>query len=401
MKKTALLQHFSTGLFILITLLFFITSTSFAQTSQDKQKNDLENQIQEYQVKLDQLKQQKNTLSSQIQYMDTQISLTVLQIDQTEQKITSTGKEVDLLGSRIERLDQSLDYLSNQLIKRIVVGYKKKPITVLSLLFDNKNASDFLNQVKYLKTAQDNNQKLLYTVQDTKTNAEEQKSMREQKKQELDQLIINLNSQRLALKNQQIQKQRLLVDTNNDEIAYQTLLAQAQAEYSAIQGIISGAGTETKIGDVKKGEVIANLLSGSSCNSGGSHTHFIVKENGVVMNPFNYLKTVSFSNCSGSSCDSGDGDQFNPIGSWDWPLNPSIKLEQGFGSTWAVQNTWIGRIYSFHNGIDINGTSSDVLAVSDGTLYKGAYSVGCALSYVKIAHKDSSIETYYLHVYSK
>ena len=42
-----------------------------------------------------------------------------------EQKITGTGKEINLLGSRIERLDQSLDYLSKQLIQRIVEGYKK------------------------------------------------------------------------------------------------------------------------------------------------------------------------------------------------------------------------------------------------------------------------------------
>src|SRR3989344_4486866 len=84
--------------------------------------------------KLQQLKQQKGTLSSQIQYMDTQISLTTLQINQTEQKIISTGKEIDLLGSRIEGLDQSLDYLSKQLIQRIVEGYKKKSVSVISLL---------------------------------------------------------------------------------------------------------------------------------------------------------------------------------------------------------------------------------------------------------------------------
>ena len=129
--------------------------------------------------KLQQLKQQKNTLSSQIQYMDTQIDLTTLQINQTEQKILNTGKEIDLLGSRIEGLDQSLDYLSKQLIQRIVVGYKKKPLSLFSLLLDNKNAYDFINQVKYLKTAQNNTQKLLYTVQETKTNAEEQKKLRE------------------------------------------------------------------------------------------------------------------------------------------------------------------------------------------------------------------------------
>lgn len=387
--------------FFLVILFLFFTANLFAQTNQSQQKKDLENQILEYQKKLDDLKRQKNTLSSQIQYMDAQVYLTTLQINETEQKILNTGKEIDQLGSRIDGLDQSLNYLSKQLIEKIIVGYKKKPLTIFSLLFNNKNANDFLNQVKYLKTAQDNNQKLLYTVQETKSNAEEQKKLREEKKIELDKLTEVLNKQKISLDSQKIQKEKLLSDTQSDEATYQSLLTQARVEYTAIQGIITGAGSETKLGDIKKNETIAAIIPGSSCNSGGSHTHFIVKENGAVMNPFNYLKSVSFSNCSGTSCDSGDGDTFNPSGSWDWPLKPMIKLEQGFGSTWSVRNTWVGRIYNFHNGIDINGTSNDVLAVSDGTLYKGVYSVGCALSYVKLVHRDSNIETYYLHVYSK
>jgi len=53
--------------------------------------------------------------------------------------------------------------------------------------------NDFLNQVKYSKTVQDNNQKLLYTVQETKSNAEKQKKLREDKKIELDKLTKTLN----------------------------------------------------------------------------------------------------------------------------------------------------------------------------------------------------------------
>ncbi len=379
---------------IFISLFFLVIFSIQAQDTTDLQKK-----INEYQEKLQQLKQQKNTLFSQIQYMDTQIYLTSLQIQETEQKIINTEKEIGLLGSRIEGLDQSLDYLSKLLINRIVEGYKKRPFSIFSFLFDNKNANDFLNQVKYLKTAQTNNQKLLYTVQETKTNYEEQKKLREEKKTELDKLTETLNYQKQSLNNQKVQKQKLLVDTQNDEATYQRLLSQARAEYAAIQGIIAGAGTETKLREVKKGENIASVISGASCNSSGGHLHFIVQQNNTVVNPFDYLKSISYRNCSGSSCDSGDGDPFNPSGNFDWPLSPTIELSQGYGSTWAVRNTWVGRIYSFHNGIDINASSNNVYAVADGTLYKGSYAVGCTLSYVKLIHNDSGLITLYLHVY--
>jgi len=224
---------------VLIFVSFFFL-VIFSIQAQDT--TDLQKKINEYQEKLQQLKQQKNTLSSQIQYMDTQIYLTGLQISATEQKIVETEKEINLLGSRIEGLDQSLDYLSKQLIQRIVEGYKKKPLSIFSLLLDNKNANDFLNQVKYLKSAQNNNQKFLYTVQETKTNYEEQKKLREEKKTELDKLTETLNYQKQSLNNQKVQKQKLLTDTQNDEATYQRLLTQAKAQLAGFKSFVSSAG---------------------------------------------------------------------------------------------------------------------------------------------------------------
>src|SRR3989339_499521 len=228
-------------IFFLISFLFVASRYIYSSECDSKTGNEKISCLEQV---LQQLKQQKNTLSSQIEYMDTQIYLTSLQINQTEQKILNTGKEIDLLGSRIEGLDQSLDYLSKQLIQRIVVGYKKKPLSIFSLLFDNKNAYDFLNQVKYLKTAQDNTQKLLYTVQETKTNAEEQKKLREEKKIELDKLNETLTYQKQSLNSQKNQKQRFLIDTQNDETTYQRLLAQAKAQLAGFRSFVSNAGAD-------------------------------------------------------------------------------------------------------------------------------------------------------------
>ncbi len=376
----------------------------FAQeTSSNSQANDLSNKIREYQQKLDELRQEKNTLSSQIQYMDTQIYLTGLKIKETEANIETIKKEVETLTQRIEGMDSSLDYLSKTLISRVTSTYKAHYISPLEMIFNSNSLGELINNIKYLKSAQENNQKLLIQVQQVKLNYEEQKKLREQKTVELDNLSKSLEEQEIDLGNQKTSKQKLLADTNNDERKYQDLLNKAQAEYTAIQGIVSVGANEVEIGSVKKNDTIASIIPGPSCNSGGPHTPFIVKDNGVVSDPFNYLKPVAFNNCSASSCGSSDADPFNPSGNLDWPLQPTIELEQGYGSTWAVRNTWVGRVYNFHNGIDINGASNDIYAISDGTLYKGSYggSNGCALPYVKLVHKDSNITTYYLHVYPK
>lgn len=224
-----------------LLVILFVVNVSAQDT------NELQQKINEYQAKLTEIRQQKNTLSSQIQYMDTQIYLTTLQIQSTEQKIANTGKEIDLLGSRIEGLDTSLDYLSKLLINKIVEGYKKRTTNFFAVLFNTKNADDFLNKVKYLKSSQENNQKLLVQVQQAKLNAEEQKKLREEKKAELTSLTQTLNSQKIALNSQKIQKQKLLSDTQNDEVTYQRLLAQAQAQLSGFKSFIQTSGASSTI----------------------------------------------------------------------------------------------------------------------------------------------------------
>ena len=389
--------------FIIIALIPFINAYSQEcdiDSPFPANQEDLSRCIENLKGKVSQLKEQSSSLSSQIQYMNTQIYLTSLKIQETEDNIKKTQEEIGTLTSRIEGLDTSLDYLSELLLNKIVAGYKKRTVSYFTLFLDSQNGFDLLNRIKYLKTAQDSNQRLLVQVQEIKLNFEEQKKLREEKKIQLDKLSETLAVQKASLDNQKLAKQRLLDETQNSEQKYQQLLEMAQAEYAAIQGIINNQGDEIEVRNVSRGDVIAHVIPGPSCNSSGGHLHFMVKENNNVNNPFSYLKSVDYTNCSSSSCGSGDGDPFNPSGNWDWPLNPAIELDQGYGSTWAVRNTWVSRIYSFHNGIDINGSSNDVKAVSDGILYKGGYagSGGCTLPYVMLKHKDSNIFTYYLHV---
>ncbi|OGK53081.1 hypothetical protein A2970_00440 [Candidatus Roizmanbacteria bacterium RIFCSPLOWO2_01_FULL_44_13] len=390
MKKALKNIFILLAIFLAVNLIsvYGIECSTNAQLKTQQQIDEFDNQC------VKPLRPQINSLSQQILYLTNQVYLTSVQIQQTEQKIISTEKEIDVLGTRIEGLDQSLDYISKLLLNKIVQGYKQREVSLFSMLFDSENADDLLAKIKYVKTTRDNNQRLLIQVQETKSNFEEQKTLREEKKQELDNLIVQLGNQKADLDNQKIAQQRLLTETQNNEQIYQGLLSKARAELVAIQGIIAGAGTETQLREVKKGDVIASMISGASCNSSGTHLHFIIQEGSSVQNPFNYLKDVDHIDYTG-------GDPWNPSGSWDWPISPRIEFNQGYGETWAVRNTWVGNIYRFHNGIDVFGSSYNVYSVADGTLYRGSYNVGCTLSYTKLVHKDSNINTLYLHTYTQ
>jgi len=358
-----------------------------AQTVAGKTVEELQKEIETYQQELSRLSSQSKTLSNQIAQFDAQIRLTTLKISQTEEKIV-------LLGGRIDQLETSLNALSNAFSSRAVETYKMARVgDSFLILISAPDLTGAVSRFHYLQKIQQADSDLLSRLQAAQITYQGEKVDQET-------LQKQLGEQKKTLDSQKIAKAYLLAVTRNDEKKYQQLLAQARAEYEAIQAIIAGKGTETEAGHVGGGQRIANIIQGSSCNSSNSHVHFIVrKPGGITDNPFSNLGGIDYENCSGSSCVSSDGDAFNPSGSWPWPINPKIRFTQGYGYTWAVQNTWVGQIYRFHNGIDINNlSSSEVKAVQPGTLYQGSYNVGCLLRYVRVDHDDSDIDTLYLHV---
>jgi septal ring factor EnvC (AmiA/AmiB activator) len=332
---------------------------------------------------------QASTLKNQIAQFDAQIRLTTLKISQTQ-------NQIDLLGGRIDQLEVSLNDLTKAFSSRAVETYKLSRFeNNFFFILSATDINDATQRFHYLKKIEEEDRSLLKKLTEAQTTYKGEKQDQETLQKQLTTQQANLNSQKAA-------KARLLSDTQNSEARYQALLAEAQAEYLAIQGILAGNGQETEVGHVNQGEKIASIIQGSSCNSSGSHLHFTVSQDGTAQNPFNYLKSgIDFENCSGSSCGSSDGDSFNPSGSWDWPINPRIEFYQGFGSTWATRNTYVGRIYSAHNGIDINNDSSDEIhSVRAGTLFRGSYAGGggCSLRYVRIHNDDGGLDILYLHV---
>lgn len=387
----------------LIICLFLISGLGvnrvFALDSSSKLQS-IQEEIKQLEGKLAETRDKSRTLSNQISYMDSQIRLTELQISDTQGRIESLEQEIASLSAKIDKLELSLTQLSHLLLERISETYKKGRFSYLELLFSTSDFSNLLSRLQYIKMVQVHDKQLMYDIQNAKDTFTQKRQLREEKKKEQEDLQKKLLSQKATLDSQKKDKEYLLKITKNDEANYQQLLASAKSELEAIQAIIAGKGEETEVGKVNEGDRIASIRQGSSCNSSGTHLHFMVSQNGEVKNPFNFLKGgVDYENCSTTEC-GGGGDPFNPTGSWNWPINPRIEFDQGYGDTWAVHHTWVSSIYTFHNGIDISSDSSDVKAVKSGTLYRGSYKGwnGCDLLYVRVHHNDSDLDTFYLHI---
>jgi len=390
---------------VLSLLSFFLfaplfNQLSFAQTvvptpTPDKSQaiKDLQNQINDLQNKISELQKQKKTLSSQIAVMENQIKITQLKIESTKKEIADLTLDIDTATKKISSLENSLTKFTGVLINRIRVTYEIGTIQPFHILLSSSNVSNFFSRLNYLKIAQEHDKKLIYDTMQAKNDYANQKSIFEDKKRQVEVLKTKLEDYNKQLDQEKKNKDALLQITQSDEAKYQKLLAQAQAEYEAIVGIVAGKGTESEIRNVNQGDVIAVIIPTASCNSTGPHLHFTVSRNGEALNPFNFLKPVDY-------IDNSEGDLFNPSGSWDWPIDPPIKFNQGYGNTWYVRTYGF---YPTHNGIDISSSSYNVKAVKSGTLFRGSYSgyQGCTLPYVRVHHNEDGLDTFYLHTILK
>ncbi len=345
---------------------------------------------------------ERESMTSQVVYLTTRIELTNAKIQSNKEKIAQLEKEIEELTGKIERLEKSLTTITSVFIERIVATYKYGGFSYLNLLVGSNRFSDFLNRFKYIQTVQAHDRKLLFQLQNSKINYQDQKQLREEKRKELDAAKKQLEKEQNTLALQKKEKEIFLETTKNSEVRYRQELEAARREAEGIQqaaSILSKAGVAKH---VNKGEVIG--VMGNTGFSTGPHLHLSVYnlkeadlnkfnfESGYE-NPFGVLSSRSIP-FEPNSCDDASPSQRQTksigSGSWDWPMsNPTIS--QCFGHT-----PWSWRYQSgIHNGVDMwDDVNPLIKAVEEGNAYtyRGGQSAGNG---VFIFHPNGKMTLYW------
>ena len=346
----------------------------------------------ELQQKITDAQRQEKTLGNQINSIDNQIRLTMLEQDETRSKIGETQSQLDgvngdigRLSDKLANLTESIADLNQVLAARIRTRYQFETAGP-SFILNPGNVREVILETAYLRALQAEDNRLLTQMQETKSSYEAQKRELENLKVEKETLKAQLENQNQLLekqeqdlRNQQSTKAWLLSVTKSQESQYKTLLAQVEEEIRAIRAALTSLGT--KLGNVKKGDIIARV--GNTGCSTGAHLHFGYYVNGVAVDAMPKLNN----------------------GSFGWPLKDPYVV-QGFNDpstrAWYLANFGIAG----HNGIDMVdntiGPGAPILAPADGIAYAVRDSQACSLTGtvgkgIRIDHPDGT-QTIYWHI---
>lgn len=227
------------GIFVLMPPLTWATSLIDELRVQIDQKEQeikkLEAQATAYKKELEGTQAQKNTLANQLKLIQNRISKLRNDISITTAKIENSTLKIEELTLDIEEKENEIDKRKQSLASMIQTLYEYDNESLIEMVLIKNNFSDFLSQVHYLETLQENVHRDLLAFQGLKKQLEYDRTEAEKQRNTLYDLSSQLQGQKQVVDKEKTETDYLLRTTKGQEKQYQALLDDTLKKQAEIQ----------------------------------------------------------------------------------------------------------------------------------------------------------------------
>lgn len=319
------------------------------QVGDKKQEiENLDDKIRTLEEEIEKKKSEKIDLSNQLELIDSEITKTETEIEQTRKKIEKVNLEIANIENQIEEKELEITRQKEILSGIIREIYQYDRANIFEIIFAYKSLSDYVDQTQHLETVEKEGKQVLDNIKQIKKELEWQEQVLRNRKETLGGLKTKLDKEKIALDDEKNGKEKLLIETEEQEEKYQELLEKARAEQQAANAEI-----------VRLQREIERKIRESKDSASGD-----------------------------------DWESLGGAGDLDWPIYPTRGI-----SAYFMDPTYYDAFGINHYAIDIPASQgSSIHAPADGYLvrYRDA---GLGYSYIVLYHGEG-MTTVYGHVTS-
>jgi len=216
-----------------------ITNLNDKISGSKKKIEDIQSQQKEYNELIAQKRNEQGSLNNELEILNAQVVKAQLDIDASELEIDKTNLEIKKTTLDIQDKDDQINKEKEHIATMLRLMYKQDQVSALEILLLNNSLADFINQLQYLENTNEEISNSVNSLKETKDKLEENKRTLIAKEEELNNLKTTLEEQKLALTQQQEDKNFLLEETKQSEKKYQYLLTAARKEQAKTSAEIS------------------------------------------------------------------------------------------------------------------------------------------------------------------
>ena len=226
---------------VLILLICFVTTFTYAEnetenstTDLQTQRNELQNQLSEANGELDEIQSNLSENLQQVEKLDEKISSAEKQLEEQESKITELKESINRIETELNTVTEKYKKQRKIFEQRLVATYEAGETQYLDILLKSRSLSDFLSSYYMITELAELDNDLINELEEKKKKIDLSRQKLENEKKELATIIENQTRVARTLQNTKTMRESFIEKLSDEEKILQAKIDEINTQYEEV-----------------------------------------------------------------------------------------------------------------------------------------------------------------------